>query len=338
MDDRNVDWDAVWAKREAEQRKKKFDDAHLRMLEMGGGRTVHKILQGHTDDLSKEIRYLRSLVEYGAKVNKWFFTDIKASYYGTPVMYAVCKEGHLELLNALLDMHDNTNNHGSLDLGMPLCVASKEGKEEIVRRLLEHKAEVDSRSLRHPEPPLYLACEGGHAKIVNVLLEHGAEVKLKDNATAREIERERTSKSPLTCAGLFGREDIVKSLLDAGAECVCTHPSLNCTHFFEWTKLWDTTTPAIRFMLKNAGDASTRRERFLVNLLIPYQRQWARVICSYVEPRFHQAPSNKKRCVTLSNPILQLLRFFAMYPGLRKCIGGAIIKFCTCESLYWLRK
>jgi ankyrin repeat protein len=158
----------------------------------------------------------------------------------TPLLLALSR-GHAEIVKYLLEAGADVTLANEIG-NAALHQAAGGGHGEIVRILLSHsKAELNVRGQRGMTP-LLLALSWGHAEIVKYLLEAGADVTLANEAgnTAlqqaveldqAEIVRILLSRSkaelnvrgqggmtPLLLALSWGHAEIVKYLLEAGAD------------------------------------------------------------------------------------------------------------------------
>ena len=110
--------------------------------------------------------------------------------------------------------------------------AARHGQAELAEVLLEAGADACAREDAWGWTPLHLAAEHGHMRLVLLLEAHGAEVELVAAAglgkTERvaalladhpELARElRNGSSPLHWAAYYGHTEIVRLLLEAGAD------------------------------------------------------------------------------------------------------------------------
>ncbi|PMD49999.1 ankyrin repeat protein, partial [Hyaloscypha bicolor E] len=86
--------------------------------------------------------------------------------------------------------------------------AAKFGKEDAIRKLLAEGVEPDLKSLRHVSP-LWISATRGHLKVVQILLS----TKLVDVNS-----QSTTGRPPIFWAAASGYHDIVRLLLQAGAD------------------------------------------------------------------------------------------------------------------------
>lgn len=96
----------------------------------------------------------------------------------------------------------------------PLGLACHFGNEEIVKFLLDHGADVNARGKdgNLNNMAIHAAIAGNFEPIIRTLIEYGADVNVKCEGEWRQ------GFSPLHVAGYFGRESIIKVLLQHGAD------------------------------------------------------------------------------------------------------------------------
>ncbi|MFZ2197216.1 MAG: ankyrin repeat domain-containing protein [Thermodesulfovibrionales bacterium] len=122
----------------------------------------------------------------------------------TPIARAA-SGGYLSTVKLLLKNRADVNtpcNHGP----NALSLASSRGQEAIVRLLIEKGADVNRRG-QQGWYPISDAIEAGHAGILRALIEHGAQINIS-----------YSYHTPLIHAAGRGRAEIVKILLDGGAD------------------------------------------------------------------------------------------------------------------------
>jgi uncharacterized protein len=125
------------------------------------------------------------------------------------------------------------------DKGSPLHFAAIENQRGIVDLLLTYGADLNARDGEFDMTPMGWANEKGHTEMVQYLFAHGAEVNLnsaaafglidcvqecleQDQSQVNEMER---YSAPVHQASLWGHPDIVKLLMENGAD-----PELRNSH------------------------------------------------------------------------------------------------------------
>jgi len=140
------------------------------------------------------------LVDKGADVNY-------RNTYGYTALHAAVSGSHAEVVSALLEK--GADVHAIEEKGRtPLFFAIGQKALDVVRLLKEHGADVNARDKTH-WTPLFAAIEKNDPEIARYLIEQGAQVKTDDGGGTR---------SPLLAAAYYGNVEMVKLLLDAGAD------------------------------------------------------------------------------------------------------------------------
>jgi ankyrin repeat protein len=183
------------------------------------------------------VEIVRLLVESGSDVNA------KDKVGLTPLMLAVIN-GHVELVRILIGAKANMrakDRNGAT----PLIFAVETQNSRIVQELLAAGADVNSKS-KDGRTPLVIAASNGNAELVEELLKAGADpnAHAKDGPTAlgsameaKELEKrlrvvrrllqagaelnsreDESGSTPLMEALRYGRVELVRVLLDAGAD------------------------------------------------------------------------------------------------------------------------
>ena len=110
----------------------------------------------------------------------------------------------------------------------PLSVAAYHGYNRIVAALLDRGAVVDQATY-HGRSPLIVACEENKRDTVELLLARGANIEFRSGFL-------QTGYTPLHISTYFGHFDLVRLLLDHGADAKCmdrrgyTPLQLACRH------------------------------------------------------------------------------------------------------------
>ncbi|KAF5874813.1 putative nb-arc and ankyrin domain protein [Botrytis fragariae] len=190
------------------------------------------------------------LLEEGAEVN------IKTGSDNTPLMEASLA-GSLDIVKLLLKKGAKTDYRG-YNNRTPLMNAAFYGRKNVVDLLLENDAEVNCVDFGN-ESPLMKAAATGHVNIMSLLLEKGAKFDCKEegfalallsnsrygrkemvefllqsgvDASPRDMMPGYQGWTPLIHAASNGNENIVKLLLENGAEINAKSES-GCTPLYE---------------------------------------------------------------------------------------------------------
>ena len=146
---------------------------------------------------------MQKLLEHGAKID---YQENESGY--TALMYAA-QFNKPKSVRFLLENGANYNLT-SKDGSMPLTLAMQEGNEEIVEMLLEKGAKANLKLL---DPAGYdfltVLADRGHVKMVELAIKMGADVNEQNVPTKR---------TALMIAILSGEEEVVKVLLENGAD------------------------------------------------------------------------------------------------------------------------
>lgn len=184
--------------------------------------------------LEGNVNAVRKLLEQG-----WSVHD--STDEGESLLSLACSAGYCELAQVLLAMNAKVDDRGSKGDCTPLMEASSGGFLDIVHLLLDHEADVNAQSQAGNTALIY-ACCGGYEDVVKVLLDHEAEIESHNenghtplmeaasgghvNVAKLLLERgacinshsNEFKESALTLACYKGHVDMVKFLLDAGAD------------------------------------------------------------------------------------------------------------------------
>ncbi|XP_065560457.1 protein fem-1 homolog C-like isoform X2 [Artemia franciscana] len=160
-----------------------------------------------------KVRRLRVFLEHRSRDE--IAKIIAAKTNGATPLLAACRNGHLEVVQYLLERcNANVELRGSVSFdgeniedAPPLWVAAAAGHLELVRYLLKKGAGVNAVT-RTNSTPLRAACFDGHTEVVRCLLEAGADIELAN----------RHGHTCLMISCYKGHIEIAQLLLDAGAD------------------------------------------------------------------------------------------------------------------------
>jgi len=129
----------------------------------------------------------------------------KTNDEGWSSFHGAVQVGHDEIVQLLLDNNASINKpipNGAT----PLTIAASKGHVDIVQLLLEKGAEINGNGI----PPLFMAAQNGCTEVVALLLA----------VKGVEVNKPTTNKavSPLSIAAEGGHVDVVKRLIEAGAD------------------------------------------------------------------------------------------------------------------------
>lgn len=157
----------------------------------------------HVAAIHKQGQAIKEFVKVGAKINA------RSEEGTTPVKFAIKNGADANLIELMIQLGADINK----GLSPPLSEAAAGGDEQMVRFLLEHGANPNGSAKNTVGGPL-LDAAGKNVAVVKMLLKAGA-----------KVNPEPGRDSPLACAAIFGKLDIVHVLLAAGAN--PNHPD-NC--------------------------------------------------------------------------------------------------------------
>lgn len=126
---------------------------------------------------------------------------------GQPPLFLAASRGHKTVCQLLLDNRADRNVAESFMYQTPLSVAAGNSHEETAHLLVERGANIESKDI-NGQTPLSRAAEAGHKGIVALLIKEGADINTSD---AYKGQR------PLSWAAAGGFSPVVRMLLDAGA-------------------------------------------------------------------------------------------------------------------------
>eukprot|EP00210_Caulerpa_lentillifera_P005472 g5232.t1 len=140
-------------------------------------------------------------------LNSGVSPNVQKEAHGWTPLYAASRQGHVEIVQKLLDqgaLVNKTINSGATSLHG----AAAFGQEQVITVLLQHKAQIDART-KHGELPLHTAARNGYLHVVALLL----------SADRSLIDHKRSSDGStalhLACEKQWA--GAVKELIDWGA-------------------------------------------------------------------------------------------------------------------------
>jgi len=197
-----------------------------------------------------DVEQVRRLIAEGAEVN--------LSYRSDAPLHAAVATGRLEVAELLLAAGADPNLRGFT--GTPLHLASAGGHLALVKLLVDDGADVNALST-FGTTPLFLAAQNGHLEVAVALLAEGADVNLRGNAYR---------PPPLVGAVRFGRLELVRLLIDAGARIDWIDPTCGQTALH--ISVMNTDEAVTRDLLDAGADPTVRDQRGETPLTLAQQR------------------------------------------------------------------
>ncbi len=143
------------------------------------------------------------LLEHGAKLNI-------TSKQGLTPLFVAARAGRTEIVEILSELNGINLEGGDALAHSPLSIAVMNGHLRIVVRLLQSGADPHAKN-NDGMLPLHIAAQRGHGEVVVALLR--VLKKRKGNID----ERDKLGNTPLHYATKTGRKELVRELLQAGA-------------------------------------------------------------------------------------------------------------------------
>lgn len=162
-----------------------------------------------TDQLNRTILHWAAFCNQSLSIDQLVLEgcDINAANAeGATPLYIASKDGHLDVIKALIEKSANIDAANTSGL-TPLHIATRNGYLDVVNALIEKGANINATEARGITP-LHMAAQNGHFDVVNALIEKGA------NINAARIDNGVT---PLHISVENGHFDVVKALIEKGA-------------------------------------------------------------------------------------------------------------------------
>ena len=153
----------------------------------------------------------------------------RESTFATSILHLAVLAGNGGLAKRLVEDCANVNERDEFGL-TPLHIAAYMGDLDLVKVLVEHGADVNSRG-RGGITPLHLATFNGNVEIVRYLLKAGAKTRtcfrldpgrtiatIMSGLLTLEEVLTRHGMTPVHLAVYLGRSDVLRALVDAGAD------------------------------------------------------------------------------------------------------------------------
>ena len=153
--------------------------------------------------------------EYGVDVNCNTSETLERSpQTGLTPLYWATINGHLELVQMLIDNSADVNAKCSADGVTPLCIAAEKNNSELVKLLLDNNADVSRARANDGLTPLHIAARNGGKEVAKLLLDNNADVN---------TSRANDGITPLHTASQSGHIELVQLFLynnaDVNARC-----------------------------------------------------------------------------------------------------------------------
>jgi uncharacterized protein len=197
-----------------------------------GTRALHYVI------LRNDLTSARSLLAAGADVHAQTALQV------TPLLLA-CENGNVDIMKLLLKAGADPNARDGAGETM-LMAAARSGNPHAVRLLLQHGAQIEAGDIEFGQTALIHAARAGNTEVVRVLLAAGANVAVRTRVEpappfrpnggtrGKGVEKSPArgmrdsipgGKTALLYAARDGHLDIVRLLLNAGADIEDTDPN-----------------------------------------------------------------------------------------------------------------
>jgi ankyrin repeat protein len=291
--------------------------------------------------------YYAALCGFGGLVERLLTThpqdlDVEGGFYGAPLNAALAG-GHLNIAQFLLD-------HGAVGVGMGfmkrtgLYIASTCGYADVVRSLIDRDANLNARCEDYIDicdvlwTPLHGAIYEDHPDIAVLLLEGGADPETRSSL----------DQTALCMASSRGYIDVVRSLIDRGADPSAMSRDWTEDSLVEWTPLHAAIEKESRdivlLLLEGGADTEARSNHDKTPLHMASFRGYADIVRQLVS---HGAdPNGECECYTAyysnvkwtplheasfhgSLEIARILLEYGANPNAVDCLGDAALHLAS---------
>ncbi|XP_067660337.1 ankyrin repeat domain-containing protein 50-like [Haliotis asinina] len=137
------------------------------------------------------------------------------------ILHCACRGGRLEVVMYIVSQNKVDINSRGWKKKTPLMLAAANGAKDVVKFLVEHGADL-SLTYAGGSNTLHLASWGGHLEVVKYIVSQN-----KVDINSRGWQK----KTPLMVAAANGAKDVVKFLVEHGADLLLVHGSgINTLH------------------------------------------------------------------------------------------------------------
>ncbi|XP_068111834.1 fibronectin type 3 and ankyrin repeat domains protein 1 [Hyperolius riggenbachi] len=152
------------------------------------------------------LRLVKLLVEHGADVHQ-------ENGSGKNSMMLACFSGHLDVVAYLREQGASWESRDRSGC-TAMHWAADGGHVEVIRWMIDDGCEVDSKDTGlHWTPLMRVSAVSGSTEVARCLIAAGAKVNVKD----------KDGKTPLMVAALNNHEQLVRFLIESGADCSITN-------------------------------------------------------------------------------------------------------------------
>jgi len=193
----------------------------VKILVENGANVNAKDLMGftplHSAIMGNHLAIVKFLIENGADINAKAENELPGGTGWTP-LHLAASSGNLDIVKYLIDHGADVNAKDDVWF-TPLHEAARFGHSSVVELLIHHGADVNAKSITGSTPlheaiGVIISARVLHTLdkclfVAKLLIDHGADVNAKEGLLGW---------TPLHCAAKWGFEDLVKLLLESGAD------------------------------------------------------------------------------------------------------------------------